>query len=121
MIRLIGAETHRWVARRGLWVALLGLLAILATMCWSIVVPNWPSYCSRSDVSDGVMRSSPAAKSAAATGCQTKGSSTEVSAVPTAADEITEVASGSLRTTRVSRVPMKGAVSSASAGVPGVT
>ena len=21
MIRLIGAETHRWVARRGLWVA----------------------------------------------------------------------------------------------------
>ena len=42
MIRLIGAETHRWVARRGLWVALLGLLAILATMCWSIVVATRP-------------------------------------------------------------------------------
>ena len=42
MIRLIGAEFHRWVVRRGLWVALAGALAIIATFCVTIVVATQP-------------------------------------------------------------------------------
>lgn len=42
MIRLVGAETHRWLARRGLWVALAGALAIVAVICATLVLSTRP-------------------------------------------------------------------------------
>lgn len=42
MIRLVGAETHRWLARRGLWVALAGAFAIVAVICATLVLSTRP-------------------------------------------------------------------------------
>ncbi len=41
-MRLIGAEAHRWLARRGLWVALAGAFALLAMLCSTIVLATRP-------------------------------------------------------------------------------
>ena len=41
-MRLVGAEAHRWLARRGLWVALAGAFALVAMMCASIVMATRP-------------------------------------------------------------------------------
>lgn len=42
MMRLVGAEAQRWLARRGLWVALLGSLAIIAVFVISVVAATRP-------------------------------------------------------------------------------